>query len=217
MPGLDQRVSGLCGETVEQQAYLTRFLLDYTVMPLAGRTFLRGVLPTREAVRIVTGAADAEAARELVAYEIPLSDDDDEPVTAPLVLGWTRALASGGLPRPDGSVMGMALVRVDIADVEPAPPARTDRALRVLRTLAWPFVETPPNPALCGFLFTGPDSMRLYLAVEEADGLIAADVRLTGALTALLAALPALVGEKERWVADKADPHCVHAVDLTTW
>ncbi|MFD7636571.1 hypothetical protein, partial [Streptomyces sp. NPDC059873] len=200
-------MSGLCGETVEQQAHITRFLLDYTMVPLAGRTFLRGVLPTCEAVRIVTGAADAVAAQELVTYEIPLSDDDDEPVTPPLVLGWTRALASGDLPRSDTSVMGMALVRVDTAAVDPAPPARTDRALRVLRTLAWPFVETPPSPALCGFLFTGPDSMRLYLAVEEADGLIAADVRLTGALTALLAALPALVCETERWVADTTDPH----------
>ncbi|MFE5096483.1 hypothetical protein ACFRCI_40775 [Streptomyces sp. NPDC056638] len=39
---------------------------------------------------------------------------------------------------------------------------------------------------------------------------------LTGALTDLVAALPALVREEERWTPD-ADPHCLHAVDLTTW
>lgn len=33
------------GKTAEQQAYITRFLLDYTAVPLAGGTFLRGVLP----------------------------------------------------------------------------------------------------------------------------------------------------------------------------
>lgn len=89
-------MSGPCGETVEQQAYLTRYLLDYTAVPLVGQTFLRGVLPTRDAVRIVTGAGDAVAPDALVAYEVPLMDDDDEPVTAPLVLGWTRTLAAGG-------------------------------------------------------------------------------------------------------------------------
>lgn len=211
-------MTGASGEAVEQQAYITQFLLDYTAVPLVGEAFLRGVLPMRDAVRIVTGVGDAVAPDALVAYEIPLVDDDDEPVTAPLVLGWTRTLAAGGPPRPDASVMGMVLVRVDTSVVEPAPPARMDRVLRVLRTLAWPFTETPPSPALRGFLLTGPDSMRLYLAVEEAAGPIAVDVRLTGALTALLAALPALVCEKERWApTDGTDPHCTHTIDLTTW
>ncbi|MFJ6434328.1 hypothetical protein [Streptomyces sp. NPDC091416] len=205
------------GETVEQQAYITRFLLDYTAMPLAGGTFLRGVLPARDAVRVVTGAAGTVAPHELVAYEVPLSDEDGEPVTAPLVLGWTRTLTSGPLPHTDATVTGMPLVLVDTTALEPADATSTDQALRVLRTLAWPFVETPPSPALCGFLFTGQDTMRLYLAVERADGLIAADVQLTGALTALLAALPSLIREEERWVTDPSDPHCVHAVDLTTW
>ncbi|WP_446041141.1 hypothetical protein [Streptomyces sp. SID1121] len=204
-------------EALEQQAYLVRFLLGHTLVPLAGRTFLRGVLPTRDAVRVVTGAADAQVEPAPVAYEIPLLDDDDEPVTAPLVLGWTRTLAGGTPPGSDAAVMGMALVRVDTDTLEPAPPSLADQALRVLHTLAWPFAEAPPSPALCGFLFTGPDSMRLYLAVEESDGLIAADVCLTGALTALLAALPSLVREKERWAPEAADPHCSHTVDLTAW
>ncbi|MEU9760803.1 hypothetical protein AB0D98_13785 [Streptomyces sp. NPDC047987] len=209
-------MSGLCQETVEHQAYLTRFLLDYAAVPLVGHTFLRGVLPTQDAVRIVAGADDAVAPNALTAYEIPLNDDEDEPVTAPLVLGWTRTLAAGAPPRPDTAVMGMDLVRVDTSAVGPAPPAPTDQALRVLRTLAWPSTATSP-PVLCGFLLTGQDGMRLYMAVEEADGLVAADVRLTGALTALLAALPALLCEEERWTVDETDPHCVGVVDLTTW
>ncbi|MDV9194590.1 hypothetical protein [Streptomyces sp. Wh19] len=216
MSQLGQRVSGLCEESVEQQAYITRFLLDYTAVPLLGQTFLRGMLPTRDAVRIVAGAADAVAPNTLVAYEIPLVDDDDEPVTAPMALGWARTLVSSSPAYSDASVMGMSLVRVDTSAVEPAPPARTDQVLRILRTLAWPDIETPPSPALCGFLFTGQDSMRLYVAVEEV-GVIAADVRLAGALTALLAALPTLVREEERWTTDETDPHCVHTIDLTTW
>ncbi|MFJ2266651.1 hypothetical protein ACIOHO_09760 [Streptomyces sp. NPDC087849] len=117
----------------------------------------------------MTGAAGTAAPHELVAYEVPLPDEDGEPVTAPLVLGWTCTLTSGPLPRTDATVMGMPLVPVDTTVLEPADPTSTDPALRVLRTLAWPFTETPPCPALCGFLFTGQDSMRLYLAVEEAD------------------------------------------------
>ncbi|MEU1088815.1 hypothetical protein ABZ401_18620 [Streptomyces sp. NPDC005892] len=204
-------------DTVEQQAYITRFLLDYTAVPLAGGTFLRGVLPTPDSVRIVTGAVDAAGGHGLVAYEIPLTDEDEEPVTAPLVLGWTRTLSSRSLPCTDATVMGIPLIPVDTAVLEPADPTHTDQALRVLRTLAWPYVEIPPIPALCGFLFTGRDTMRLYLATDEACGVIAADIRLTGALTALLAALPSLLDEEERWVADPSDPHCDRRVDLTTW
>ncbi|MEV8455388.1 hypothetical protein AB0467_25855 [Streptomyces sp. NPDC052095] len=221
-------MTGWSEDVVEQQAYLARFLLDYSVVPLIGKTFLRGMLPTRDAVRIVTGAGmwtgtesraaagGAETSAALVAYEIPLVDEDGEAVTAPLVLGWVRTLSSHGPVRTDASVMGMALVRVDASTVEPAPPEGPDKVLRVLRTLAWPTVDEAPSPALCGFLVTGGSSMRLYLSVEGAGGLIAADVRLTGATTALLAALPTLVREKERWgVTD--DPHCVRAVDLTDW
>jgi hypothetical protein len=100
--------------------------------------------------------------------------------------------------------MGMPLVRVDLVGVEPVGATDGDRALRVLRTLralAWPFVEMPPSPALCGFLFTGRDRMRLYATVEEAGGLVAADVRLSGGVTPLSAALPSLVREG-RWTVD---------------
>ncbi|WP_406015888.1 hypothetical protein OG520_35875 [Streptomyces sp. NBC_00984] len=36
----------------------------------------------------MTGAADAVTPNAQVAYEVPLVDDEDEPVTAPLALGW---------------------------------------------------------------------------------------------------------------------------------
>ncbi|MGW2090037.1 hypothetical protein [Streptomyces sp. NPDC001880] len=134
-------MSGLCAETVEQQAYLTRFLLDYTAVPLAGGTFLRGVLPTRDAVRVVTGAADAVAPDALVAYEVPLVDDDGEPVTAPLVLGWTRTLAADGPAHPDASVMGMALVRADTSVVEPAPRVWAIRAATSIGRASGPTVD----------------------------------------------------------------------------
>ncbi|MGW1230351.1 hypothetical protein [Streptomyces sp. NPDC002530] len=205
-----------CRETIEQQTYLTRHLLDYTTAPLIGATFLRGVLPTRDTVRIVAGTGDAVAPDALTVYEVPLTDDDGDPVTAPLVLGWLRTLAAGTPPPSDASVMGMALIRVNTSAVEPAPPTHADRVLRVLRTLAWPFTETPPSPPLCGFLLGQGDRMRLYIAVEEANGVIGVDVRLTGALTALLAALPTLVQESDRWAHDP-DPHCTHTIDLTTW
>ena len=49
------------------------------------------------------------------------------------------------------------------------------------------------------------------------SGVIAADIRLSGALTALIAALPSLITEKERMTQDETDPHCSHVVDLTGW
>ncbi|MET9915990.1 hypothetical protein ABZZ04_02770 [Streptomyces sp. NPDC006435] len=52
---------------------------------------------------------------------------------------------------------------------------------------------------------------------QHGPGPVAVGVRLTGALTALLAALPSLVREEERWTTDETDPRCVHAVDLTAW
>jgi hypothetical protein len=216
MPELGQRVTSPGDETTEQQAYITRLLLDYVHAPIVPGVFLRGVLPMPHAVRIVTGISGAVDTGGRTAYEIPLADDGD-PVTAPLVLGWTRTLAAGPPAKAGTTVMGMPLVRVDTDAVEVAGPTEGDRALRVLRTLAWPFVETPPDPPLCGFLFTGDGRLRLYVAVEEAGGLVAADVRLTGAVTALLAALPSLVREDGRWKPDPADPHCLHTVDLTDW
>ncbi|MCQ8186713.1 hypothetical protein [Streptomyces rugosispiralis] len=48
--------------------------------------------------------------------------------------------------------------------------------------------------------------------------MVAADVRLSGALTALLAALPSLIEEMERTVPGEIDdPHCSRLIDLTDW
>ncbi|MFC8126028.1 hypothetical protein [Streptomyces sp. NPDC057302] len=210
-------MSGVDEDVVEQQASITSLLFHYVQAPLGEGLFLRGILPASDAVRLVVGAAGAAEVGELTAFEIPLVDDDDEPVTASMALGWVRTLASEGRAKPDASVMGMELVRVHPACTEIADATGDDRAMRVLRTLAWPFVEEPPTPALCGFLFTGTDRMRLYLAVQEAGGMVGADVRLAGAVTALLAALPSLVGDEETWTVDEADPHCVRTVDLTHW
>ncbi|WP_158080300.1 hypothetical protein [Streptomyces sparsogenes] len=47
--------------------------------------------------------------------------------------------------------------------------------------------------------------------------MIAADVRPSGAITALLAALPSLITEEERMTTDATDPHCSCVMDLTHW
>ncbi|MGK5559391.1 hypothetical protein ACSNOI_48150, partial [Actinomadura kijaniata] len=62
-----------------------------------------------------------------------------------------------------------------------------------------------PDLRLRGFLFTGRDRLRLYLDAAEAPVAagatdapgrpLAAEIRLTGAVTALLAALPSLLRE----------------------
>ncbi|MEV0485285.1 hypothetical protein AB0I69_32310 [Streptomyces sp. NPDC050508] len=109
-------MTSLDEEAIEHYAHLTRLLLDHVHAPLTGGIFLRGVLPTPDAVRMVTGDGTAQT---------------------------------------DATVTGMALVQVHTDTARPTGPTEGDRALR---TLAWPFVETPPSPALCGFLFTGPDS-----------------------------------------------------------
>ncbi|MFI1829599.1 hypothetical protein ACH41E_24615 [Streptomyces sp. NPDC020412] len=62
-----------------------------------------------------------------------------------------------------------------------------------------------------------PDRLRLYLDTDTAPDVFAVDVRPSGALTALVAALPSLVTEQERFEADRTDPHVTQAVDLTYW
>ncbi|MGW6634081.1 hypothetical protein [Streptomyces cyaneofuscatus] len=59
-----------------------------------------------------------------------------------------------------------------------------------------PWTEEQPEPRLRGFLQRAPDRLRLYLdRGEDPDVVAAADVRTSGALTALLAALPSLIEE----------------------
>ncbi len=97
-----------------------------------------------------------------------------------------------------------------------------DNGLTILRSLTHPWTEEQPDPRLRGFLFLDRDRLRLYLDTEDLPGVIAADVRPSGALTALLAALPSLITEEERMTVERmtvdgTDPHCSCVVDLTRW
>ncbi|WP_345582579.1 hypothetical protein [Streptomyces prasinosporus] len=61
-----------------------------------------------------------------------------------------------------------------------------------------------------------PAGLRLYVDREEDTTVVAADIRPSGALTAVLAALPSLIGEAGVAPGDD-DPHCSRLVDLTGW
>ncbi|SES42279.1 hypothetical protein SAMN04487983_105225 [Streptomyces sp. yr375] len=206
-------------DTAHDQADLIPLLLQHLHAPLAGTTYLRGVLPApgdADAVRVAVGPVTAVSARELTLYEFPLVVGE-EGVTAYDVIGMLRTLCgppSGAV----GTVMGMPLVLVDPAVVDRAPETAADRGLRLVRTLVRPYDETWGDPLLHGFLFLDQDRVRLYFRVAGLPGVTAADVRTTGALTALTAALPSLLeGEGEQMAADYADPHCARVLDATYW
>ncbi|GGV78296.1 hypothetical protein GCM10015535_12880 [Streptomyces gelaticus] len=209
-------------EIAEQQADITRLLLHHIHAPLTDTDYLRGVLPVPPpdgAIRVAIGAKEDHAPEQLLAYEIPVRQGDDL-VTAYDVIGILRTLLTGTHLYSSDSVstlMGMTLVRANLAAVEPAEPTPDDNALTILRTIVSPCTEEQPDPRLRGFLFLGQDRLRLYLDTEDVPGVIAADVRPSGAVTALLAALPSLITEEERMVVDSSDPHCSCVVDLTYW
>ncbi|CAL9462554.1 hypothetical protein SUDANB58_02678 [Streptomyces sp. enrichment culture] len=213
-------------DIAERQADIARLLLHHIHAPLPDGRFIRGVLPSPPPaadVRIVTGPERTGAPDDLTAWEIPLRTiDDPEELAGPNdVLGIVRALNSGTRIFSSsrvGTVMGMTLVRVDPAQAAPAGPGERDDAFTILRTLAHPWTEEQPDPRLRGFLLQGPDRMRLYVDREEDTDVVAADVRPSGAPTALLAALPSLIEEVERTVpGDIGDPHCSRLIDLTDW
>ncbi|MFJ6988461.1 MULTISPECIES: hypothetical protein [unclassified Streptomyces] len=214
-------------DIAEQQAEIVRLLLHHLHAPLPDGRFIRGVLPSpppAAGVRIVTGPQRADKADDLMAWEIPLRtiDDPEELMGVYEVLGLVRALNTGTRIVSSSSVdtvMGMTLVQVNPAQVSPTGPEERDNAFTVLRTLTYPWTEEQPDPRLRGFILQAPDRMRLYVDHEdEAADVIAADVRLSGALTALLAALPSLIDEVERTVpGDNGDPHCSRLIDLTDW
>ncbi|MFI2350811.1 hypothetical protein ACH492_28030 [Streptomyces sp. NPDC019443] len=209
-------------EIAEQQADITRLLLHHVHAPLIDTHYIRGILPVpppAAAIRVATGANTAHTPEVLTAYEIPLRTNDDL-VTAEDVTSILRTLHTGTRIYPSdsvSSVMGMTLVHVDPATVDVDAPTRDDNALTILRSIVHPFTEEEPDPRLRGFLFLEQDRLRLYLDTEEAPGVIAADVRPSGAITALLAALPSLITERGRMNEDRADPHCSVVVDLTDW
>ncbi|MGI5401326.1 hypothetical protein ACQEVG_18130 [Streptomyces sp. CA-135486] len=212
-------------EIAEQQADITRLLLHHIHAPLPGGQFIRGVLPAPspvEAIRIVTSAHNVHAPNESTVWEIPLrSADDPEDLTGPDdILGILRALHTGThIYSSDhfSTVMGMPLIHVDPATVTPIEPTAADDALTILRTLIDPYSEEQPDPRLRGFLLQAPERLRLYLDTADNPDVTAADVRPSGAVTALLAALPSLITEEERTMHDDTDPHCSRLVDLTRW
>lgn len=213
-------------DIAEQQADVVRLLLHHIHAPLADGRFIRGVLPSpppAAEVRIVTGPQRTGFPDDLMTWEIPLRTvDDPEQLAGPHdVLGIVRAVNTGtqicSSSRVD-TVMGMTLIRVDPAQVAPVGPGEFDNAFTILRTLTYPWTEEHPEPRLRGFLLQDPDRMRLYVDHEEDTDVVAADVRPSGALTALLAALPSLIGERERIVrGDIDDPHCSRLIDLLDW
>ncbi|MFE1959561.1 hypothetical protein [Streptomyces sp. NPDC059479] len=209
-------------EIAEQQADITRLLLHHIHAPLIGTQYIRGILPVpppAEAIRIVTGTGPDHTPDRLTAYEIPLRMGED-PVIAGEITGILRTLHTGTRLYSSDSVstvMGMTLVHVDLATVDGTAATPDDNALIILRGIACPFTEEQPDPRLRGFLFLDQDRLRLYVDTEDIPGVIAADVRPSGAITALLAALPSLITEKERITPADTDPHCSHLVDLTDW
>ncbi|WP_406009078.1 hypothetical protein OG440_25390 [Streptomyces sp. NBC_00637] len=211
-------------ETARDQADLIPLLLQHLHAPLAGTSYVRGVLPApggADAVRVAVGPVTAESTGELTLYEFPLVVGEDC-TTAYDVIGMLRTLCGeGSRPAGTGTVRGMPVVPVDPSAVARAEETAADRGLRLVRTLvrASCFDEDhTTDPLLHGFLFLQQDLVRLYFRADGLPGVTAADVRTTGALTALTAALPTLVrGEREQMVPDDTDPHCARVLDVTYW
>ncbi|NBE52967.1 hypothetical protein [Streptomyces boluensis] len=212
-------------DIAEQQADLTRLLLHYLHQPLPGESHIKGVLPApppTEAIRIVTGPSGTHDPDELTAWQIPLYEpgDPDSALGADHLLGILRALHTGTQIYSSDiidTVMGMPLVHVDPTQLHPIAPSADDNAFTILRTLTCPWTEEQPALRLRGFLGRGPDRLRLYVDADQDTDVVAADVRPSGALTALLAALPSLITEEERTTPADADPHCSRLVDVTDW
>ncbi len=208
-------------EIEDLQVEVAGLLLDYVYAPLLEDQHVRGVLPAPSgapAVRVALGdPGECDPAR-LTAYEIPLGSGE-EWRTAHDVVALLRAVHTGTHIYPSDrvtSVMGMDLYVVDPTQVKEAPFTTDDWAATLLRCLAHPS-EVQPPARLRGFLFREGGLLRLYMDSDEASGVIAADVRPGGALTALLAALPSLLGAEWRTSDGGDDPHCRYLVDLTRW
>ncbi|MFE7120379.1 hypothetical protein ACFU99_33630 [Streptomyces sp. NPDC057654] len=208
-------------EIEDLQAEVAGLLLEFVYAPLLEDQHVRGVLPAPSgapAVRAVLGDRNECVPARLTVYEIPLTADD-ELRTAHDVVALLRAVHTGTHIYPASSVtsvMGMELYLVDPAQVEEAPFTTDDWAATLLRCLTRPSMQQP-SPKLRGFLFREGGVLRLYMGNGEAADVIAADVRPGGALTALLAALPSLLGKEWRTSDATDDPHCRYLVDLTDW
>lgn len=208
-------------EIEELQVEVVDLLLNFVYAPLLEDQHVRGVLPAptcSPAVRAVLGDRGECAPDRLAAYEIPLRQDDALR-TAHDVVALLRAVHTGTHIYPANgitSTMGMDLYLVDPEHVEEAPFTTDDWSATLLRSLAHPSEERARSH-LRGFLFRDDGLLRLYMDSDEVPGVIAADVRPGGALTALLAALPSLLEEECRTTDAGDDPHCRYLVDLTDW
>ncbi|GAV46356.1 hypothetical protein [Streptomyces acidiscabies] len=208
--------------TAESQSDITRVLVTHFHTPLPDGHHIRGVLPTpTDAIRIVTGPRHKYAPKHLAVWEMPLIDPEGlEGLTPWRAWDALRSLHTPGaaVPPSTGETLGMPLTQVDPWNLTPEPPARDDRAYVALYALTHPSTDTPrPNPRLRGFLLTSPDRLRLYVDRKE-DGteVTAADIRPTGATTALLAALHPLLDDPLRRTPTN-DPHCTRLLDFTDW
>ncbi|WEV26207.1 hypothetical protein OYE22_14105 [Streptomyces sp. 71268] len=214
-------MSGEEHEIEDLQREVASLLLDHVYAPLLEDQHVRGVLPApagAPAVRVALGDRNECEPSRLTAYEIPLGAGD-ELRTSHDVVGLLRAVHTGTHIYPSNrvtSVLGMDLYLVDPAHVEEAPFTTDDWAATFLRCLAHPAQERGAA-GLRGFLFKEGGVLRLYLDSDDVPGVIAADVRPGGALTALLAALPSLLGDEWRISDAVEDPHCRYLVDLTDW
>lgn len=205
-------------ELGELQTEVAALLLRHVRAPLIDDQHVRGVLPApngAEAVRVVTGRT--EQFDRLTAYEVPLRTADGDLRTSHSVLALLRArhTAATDLPGPTGTVMGMPLVHIDPETVDEAPFTKDDWAETLLSTLAHPEHHDRPHAQLRGYLFRAPDRLRLYLDTLRTGGVIAADVRPGGALTALLAILSTFDEEEWRSSTNADDPHASQVFDYT--
>ncbi|WP_318205785.1 hypothetical protein [Streptomyces sp. SCL15-4] len=211
-------------EIEDLQVEVAALLSDHVYAPLLEDQHVRGVLPAplqTPAVRAVLGDRTETNPARLTAYEIPLRAGEDLR-TPHDVVALLRAVHTGTHIYPRSrvtSVMGMDLYLVDPAEVTQAPFTKDDWAATLLRCLAHPTdpVEERHGARLRGFLFRDGGVLRLYMDSDEVAGVIAAEARLGGALTALLAVLPSLLGEEYRISQEPDDPHCRYLVDLTDW
>ncbi|MEV1023143.1 hypothetical protein [Streptomyces sp. NPDC050264] len=208
-------------EIEDMQAEAAGLLLDFVYAPLLQDQHVRGFLPAPSrapAVRAVLGGRHECSPGRLTAYEIPLRAGEELRTTHDIV-GLLRAVHTGThiySANRVTSVMGMDLYLVDPDQVQQAPFTTDDWSATLLRCLARPSTEHVTSQ-LRGFLFREGGLLRLYMGSDEVVGVVAADVRPGGALTALLAALPSLLGEEWRTADAADDPHCQYLVDLTDW
>ncbi|MFI7127830.1 hypothetical protein ACIBQ1_19180 [Nonomuraea sp. NPDC050153] len=223
MPAVGLETKVLDDDITEQQAGIVALLLHHAQTPLTGSVYIRGILPapaSAPSVCVVLGppSGSVDEPDQMVGYDIPLHVDEHH-LTGMDIAGILRTICTGAGLDPSSRVrdlMGIPLITVDPGSVVPSAPTPEDNVHTILRTLVWPWREERLDPLLLGFLFRAADELRLYLASSQVPkGVIAVDTRPSGALTALLAALPSLITEAYRY--GEPDPYCVRLVDLTDW